>query len=100
MLWCVSINGRPQPIDKTPGPSGNIYLDESTEPPVARVLPKDVLEAWKKAAEEKKTPLRLYTSHHGTCPRAADFRKKSAGSATGAGVFGDIPKGGAPDEVK
>jgi len=92
MVWALSINGRPQPLDAEPSEKGNIFLDEETEPPVARVLPKDVLEAWKREAERKKIPLRLYTAHHGTCPRAAEFRMRGKGSMTGAGVFGEVPK--------
>ena len=92
MIWAKTINGKDQPLDAEPSPQGNILLDDS-EPPVARVLRAEQLEAIRTAyaAGEVGAP-KLYTPHHGTCPKAAEFRKHNTSSATAAKVFGEVPK--------
>lgn len=94
IVWARSVNGKPQPLDAKPDPKGNIVLDLDTEPPTARVVSKSVLETYRREAAAKGIELELYTAHHGTCPRADEFRKRGENkgkSVTGSGVFGPIP---------
>jgi len=93
ILWAVTVNGKAQPLDAETSEKGNIGIDESQNPPVARVIPKAQLEDLRLEFGEN---LRLYVAHHATCPKAAEFRKtpqgRAGGSTTDAGVFGDVPR--------
>lgn len=63
IIWAVTKNGKPMPVDAVSAPTGNIALvpdPDPREPPTAQYL---------------KTPGVRYLSHFATCPNAAEHRK-------------------------
>lgn len=67
IVWAVTKNGRPMPVDPDPTAGGNLLLvldPDPREPPLARhPLTTDV------------PPFVLHLSHFATCPNAAEHRK-------------------------
>lgn len=69
IVWAVTTNGRPMPVDADPVDGGNIVLVSGNDAPEARVLGPLEVEARDPAQR------RLHVSHFATCP-GADRRRK------------------------
>jgi len=71
ILWAHTRDGKRIPLDATPSPAGNVYLNETDRRFVrAVVLSGALLEAARSARE------RLRTSHFATCPQANAWRRR------------------------
>lgn len=75
ILWCATVNGKMQPLDLQPDPTGNILLTEEY-----RQTDRGVLQQCRvvtKAERESLFPPAgdRYMPHHATCPNAEEFRK-------------------------
>lgn len=70
ILWAETVKGKSMPIDPTPVPDGNIFLQVRQHlPPLAIYL--TALELTAAQAEKRE----LFKSHFATCPEATKWRK-------------------------
>lgn len=68
VIWCVTESGKAMPVDAVAlVDGGNILIDYSTVPPVARVMKKGEIASGPR-----------HVSHFGTCRFAAAHRKQPA----------------------
>lgn len=67
IIWCVTQNGKRQPVDAEPNPKGNLELRDVLNrfDPVSVVI-----DLWSDPNCERFMP------HHATCPNADEFRKQ------------------------
>jgi hypothetical protein len=67
--------GRWMPIDREPVPSGNLVVDRSTYPPIARVIGPG--EGSRQLAfDSEDGEVLAYRSHFSSCPQAKEWRRR------------------------
>jgi hypothetical protein len=70
ILWALTANGRPMPLDAEPDPKGNVKLSEQRgTTPRAAVLGGTARDEAAERGEQ------LYMPHHATCAFAKEFRR-------------------------
>ncbi len=75
IVWAVTVNDKPIPIDAKAMPAGNIELEpagDPREPPIAHVLDKHGARSVNGAT---RVPMLRYQSHFASCPNAQEHRK-------------------------
>lgn len=76
IIWAVTKNGKPMPVDARAVGNGNIELvpaGDPREPPAALMLDKQGEREISPGV--KHSPMLRYVSHFATCPNAAEHRK-------------------------
>ena len=79
IIWAISeSSGRRMPIDAQPVEGGTILLQHilAGEPSMAHITKPEERVALAAQAATRGEPLRLFVSHHATCPQADDWRRK------------------------
>lgn len=79
LLWVATRNGKMQPVNAEPDPSGNVVL---LDPPTYRSTPRGALRSSRALTKVEREGGGLlpvegdrYMPHHATCPKVEKFRK-------------------------
>lgn len=70
IIWAVTINDRPIPVDANPAPGGNLRL----EPRGATMAPRAV-----KLSPKLAFGVKLRMPHHASCPQGREWKRKRGG---------------------
>ncbi len=75
VIWSVTKNNKPMPVDAKAVANGNIELEaagDPRDPPTAHYLDKL---GQREVDGKRRAPMLRYVSHFATCPNAAEHRK-------------------------